>query len=94
VREAEAVTEQLAFDFAAIEDPSCRDFDPTEPRLADELADWRRVHELGAGGAGRLLRELVRRGLAEDALEAAAALVLFLEHEAQARRAPLGDAAA
>jgi hypothetical protein len=33
-------------------------------------------------GAERLLRELVRRGLADDALVPAAALILALEHQA------------
>jgi len=41
--------------------------------------------EIGGGGAERLLRELVRRGLPEDAYYAAAGLVLALEEEAGAR---------
>jgi len=41
--------------------------------------------EIGGGGAERLLRELVRRGLPEDAYCAAAGLVLVLEEETTGR---------
>jgi hypothetical protein len=46
--------------------------------LASQLADHRRA----LGGPGRLLRELVRRGLPEEHLRAAATLVILLDEEA------------
>jgi hypothetical protein len=46
--------------------------------LAADLADHRRALEV-TGGAGRLLRELVRRGLREEHVRTAAMLVLELD---------------
>ena len=48
--------------------------------IADQLADRRR---LPASGAERLLVELVKRGLAEQALRPAAALALALDDQAR-----------
>jgi hypothetical protein len=59
------VSEQLVFDL----DAACRGL------LRDQLADPRRV----PAGAERLMRVLVKRGLAEDALVPAAALALELD---------------
>ena len=53
------------------------DFDALSARLADDLKNRRRVPT----GAETLLRRLVLRGLDEQALTAAAALVLELERE-------------
>jgi hypothetical protein len=67
-----------------------RDFTTGRPapvtELAGALADWRRAHERGADGAGRLLRRLVRDGLDPRALRAAALLVVELDRAAHARR--------
>jgi len=52
--------------------------------LVDALSPSNRFTETRAEGPGRLLRELVRRGLSEDALTVAAALVLGLDREAAA----------
>lgn len=63
--------EQLAFDLDAL-----------RSLLAERLRDRRRIP---ASGAERLLVELVRRGLDEDALPVAALLTLTLDdsrHEA------------
>jgi hypothetical protein len=51
------------------------DFDEALARLADQLDERRRIPR----GAERLLEALVRVGLADDALPAAAALVLALD---------------
>jgi hypothetical protein len=58
-----------------------------DPQLAlfATLADELRIRPLEASGPGRLLRELVRIGLAPDALTLAAALVLTLDEEASCR---------
>lgn len=59
------MTEQLRFDL----DAACA-------RLADRLRDRRQVP---SGGAERLLKALVRRGLDETALRPAAAFALELD---------------
>jgi len=50
------------------------------PALVDTLDDYRRVGE--RGGAARLLRDLVKQGLAENAIPAAAVLVVALDRGA------------
>jgi hypothetical protein len=53
------------------------------PAPTDRLRDRRRI---GRDGPARLLLELVQRGLGEDALPVAAALVLALDAKAGERR--------
>ena len=69
------MTEQLQLDI----DHACR-------RLADQLRDRRRIPP--AAGPERLLWELIRRGLADDALPRAASLVIALEHDSRREASP------
>jgi hypothetical protein len=50
--------------------------------LLDAADGGRQAFARAADGPGRLLRELVRRGLEEDARPAAAMLVLAMDEEA------------
>jgi hypothetical protein len=54
----------------------------------DGALEHGRRHDHLAGGAGRLLLALTRRGLRPDALESAAALVLELDEHVLDREAP------
>ena len=75
---------QLQFDWA-----------PQTKALAGQLLDRRQMPSSGndTAGAARLVRKLVRRGLQEAALPAAAGLVLALDREARAEaRASAGTA--
>jgi hypothetical protein len=48
-------------------------------QLADELAQWNRCYDQHAGGTGKLLRALIRRGLDPGAVRAAAMLAIALD---------------
>jgi hypothetical protein len=67
-----------------MEQPAFFDLEPRHNgRVSNAEAGLRKMHD-GSTGPERLLRELVRKGLREDARPAAAALVLALDEEAEA----------
>jgi hypothetical protein len=66
--------EQLVFDLFAAD---------TNGNGRRTVAELGMTRQFPAGGAERLLRELVRRGLADESLHAAAALVLVLDEGAR-----------